>query len=136
MDNSIVKNWDFLAPPPAKLLPNRPPLSPAIPHTSFYARNVNQSAADFDFDPRKLLRRRSSLVIADLPTRELITNTLTESKGSIVEAEGEEEEGRITFGKKQGAEVESEEKKKSTKKPPPTQFQEPDASSLLDAFGF
>jgi hypothetical protein len=137
LNNSIVKNWEFLAPPPARLLPNRPPLSPAIPHTTFYARNINQSAADFDFDPRKLLRRRSSLVIADLPTREFITNTLTESKGSIVEAESEEEQGRIAVDKKQEAyDKSAEEEQKEKKKPPPTQFQEPDASSLLDAFGF
>ncbi|KAJ4295133.1 regulator of (H+)-ATPase in vacuolar membrane [Kalmusia sp. IMI 367209] len=124
----LVKTWEFLTPPPAKLVPNRPLLSPALPHASFHARSANQSATDFDFDPRKLLRRRSSLVIADLPAREHVASALAESKGSIVEAESESEE--------EEEENKVDEVKKEQKKPPPTQFQEPDASSLLDAFGF
>ncbi|KAF1977584.1 hypothetical protein BU23DRAFT_587563 [Bimuria novae-zelandiae CBS 107.79] len=126
----LVKTWEFLTPPPAKMLPNRPPLSPAILHASFHARGKNQSATDLDFDPRKLLRRRSSLVIADLPTREHIGNALAEEKGSIAEAGSESEEDK---------EDRQDEKRKDEgekKKPPPTQFQEPEASSLLDAFGF
>ena len=128
---AIVKTWEFLTPPPAKMMPNRPPLSPAIPHTSFHARNATQSPADFEFDPRKLLRRRSSLVVADLPTREHVANALAESKGSILEADAEAEED--------AGDTQSEDKKEKAeekKKPPPTQFHEPDASSLLDAFGF
>lgn len=130
----LVKTWEFLAPPPAKLAPGRPPLSPMMPRESFHANGRNQSATDFDFDPRKLLRRRSSLVVADLPTREQIKNDLTTSKGMLEESEHEEDEDGEVEDK-----PEEEKRKKQEvpkKKPPPTQFNEPDASSLLDAFGF
>jgi len=81
---------------------------------------------EFDFDPRKLLRRRSSLVVADLPTRELISNALA-SSGTVPEENGSEEESDGPSRR---------EAKEEKKKPPPTQFQEPDANSLLDSFGF
>lgn len=128
----LVKTWEFLTPPPTKIAPGRPPLSPMMPRESFHANGPNQSATDFDFDPRKLLRRRSSLVIADLPTREHPKNELTESKGTLDEAEDEDSEEEEDD--EEGDEKEKKEEPK--KKPPPTQFQEPDASSLLDAFGF
>jgi hypothetical protein len=130
----LVKTWEFLAPPPAKIAPGRPPLSPMMPRESFHAHGPNQSATDFDFDPRKLLRRRSSLVIADLPTREHVKNDLTESKGTLEEAEessGNEDVENMGDVMKKGGK-----KEEPKKKPPPTQFKEPEASSLLDAFGF
>ncbi|KAL5412587.1 hypothetical protein PMIN06_003363 [Paraphaeosphaeria minitans] len=141
---NLVKTWEFLAPPPASLkLVNRPPLSPALPRTSFQARNANQSSTDFDFDPRKLLRRRSSLVVADLPAREHVANALTESKGTIDEVGDEsedddedEERGKGEGGKEENNKDGKDEGEGEKKKPPPTQFQEPEASSLLDAFGF
>ncbi|KAF1845268.1 uncharacterized protein K460DRAFT_286617 [Cucurbitaria berberidis CBS 394.84] len=134
----LVKTWEFLLPPPpTKALPGHPPLSPMMPRESFHAHGPRQSATDFDFDPRKLLRRRSSLVVADLPVREHIKNELAESKGTLEEEE-EDEEGS---GEEDGVETakEGEQKKPGMiekKKPPPTQFKEPDANSLLDAFGF
>ena len=89
---------------------------------TLYAHQPPSALNDFDFDPRKLLRRRSSLVVADLPPRpSMVKPELTngeEMKTKEVDGETEEEE---------------EEKKKKKK---PTQFQEPDANSLLDAFGF
>jgi hypothetical protein len=103
-----------------------------MPRESFHAHGPNQSATDFDFDPRKLLRRRSSLVVADLPAREHIKSDLTASKATVEEAENENSDEEHNDGE---SEDEVEEKKKK-KKPTPTQFQEPDASSLLDAFGF
>jgi hypothetical protein len=127
----LVKTWEFLTPPPTKIAPGRPPLSPMMPRESFHANGPNQSATDFDFDPRKLLRRRSSLVIADLPTREHVKNDLAASKGTLQEAEHEEESGED-----EEVEEKAEKKDEPKKKPPPTQFHEPDASSLLDAFGF
>jgi hypothetical protein len=127
----LVKTWEFLLPPPPKITPGRPPLSPAMPRESFHAHGPNQSATDFDFDPRKLLRRRSSLVVADLPTREHVKNDLAETKGKLDEVEHEEsDEDDVEEDKK------DEKKDEPKKKPPPTQFNEPDASSLLDAFGF
>lgn len=57
-----------------------------------------------EVNPLKLLRRRTSLVVADLPTPSLQFETQTSGK--------------------------------KTSQAPPTTFQEPDASSLLDSFGF
>ncbi|MCJ1477391.1 regulator of (H+)-ATPase in vacuolar membrane [Lambiella insularis] len=75
----LVRNWDFLQQPKDTLKPMA-----EIP------------------DPRKMLRRRSSLVVDDLPSPRLHAD-----KNSVAG------------------------------KPPPTSaFQEPDASSLLDSFGF
>ena len=138
----LVKTWEFLLPPPpTKATSGRPPLSPSMPRQSYQSQGRNQSATDFDFDPRKLLRRRSSLVIADLPVREHAHNDLAESKGTLEESRESGEED----GEKEGEEDEEDEKDKKNhekpkeepkKKPPPTQFNEPDANSLLDAFGF
>ncbi len=75
-----VKNWEFLRQP----IKTDEPFD-AIP------------------DPRQLLRRRSSLVVADLPT---------------------------------SPKVPSEIRTGGTKKPPPSVFEEPDANSLLDNFGY
>lgn len=76
------------------------------------------SLASLDFDPRKLLRRRSSLVVADLPPveRDRMRNLLHDMDG-VKEETGNEE-------------------KKPEKKELPTVFKEPEANSLLDAFGF
>jgi hypothetical protein len=131
----VVKTWEFLTPPPAKSSV-REPLSPAFPRSSSHA---NQNEKDFDFDPRKLLRRRSSLVVADLPTREHPSKALANDKDGLAEVSsesdesGEEEDGKAMDGETDGKKDNEGEKKK---KPPPTQFQEPESSSLLDAFGF
>jgi hypothetical protein len=105
-----------------------------------------------DFDPRKLLRRRSSLVIDDISARERIREALAASKTAEQEgapkrtdaerikemfaaAKGnsvaKEKDGDSKNGKEDEKKVEKKEEKK-----PPTQFHEPDANSLLDAFGF
>ncbi|KAL6709027.1 regulator of (H+)-ATPase in vacuolar membrane [Coniothyrium glycines] len=130
----LVKTWEFLLPPPpsTKTMLGKPPLSPTMPRDSFHANGPNQSATDFDFDPRKLLRRRSSLVVADLPAREHNKNELAESKGTLEEADAEDE----GEGEDDGGAEEANPKAEEKKKPPPTQFHEPDANSLLDAFGF
>lgn len=143
----LVRSWEFLLTPPPKSIPGRPPLSPLMPRDSFRAKGPNQAAADFDFDPRKLLRRRSSLVVADLPTREHVKNELAQHDGAVAEErseDGDGEDGKEDGGdedadeEEEGEESEEEEEpaKPAPKKPPPTQFQEPDANSLLDAFGF
>jgi hypothetical protein len=122
----LVRTWEFLLPPPGQ-----PTVSPV--------KNYN-TASDPHFDPRKLLRRRSSLVVADLPIREHAHNELAEAEGRVEE---EEEEGKEEVDRDKEANEEQEEKKEeekpkeeAKKKPPPTQFNEPDANSLLDAFGF
>lgn len=92
----LMRNWEFLLPPP--LLVNR--------HSS------DTTALN---DPRKLLRRRSSLVVDDMyqvsGTPKSPTNPADESPKSHKSTQ-------------------------VTNKPPPTVFEEPDASSLLDSFGF
>lgn len=75
----LVRNWEFLR-------------TPVKPETGLGGGIV---------DPRKLLRRRSSLVVADIPM-----NPLGEMKSANKE------------------------------KQQPTVFEEPDAGSLLDSFGF
>lgn len=61
-------------------------------------------------DYRKMLRRRSSLVVADMPLKPELPSPQPNETTSMTD---------------------------STKpKPPPTTFQEPDANSLLDSFGF
>ncbi|KAF1923179.1 uncharacterized protein M421DRAFT_9952 [Didymella exigua CBS 183.55] len=146
----LVRGWEFLLSPPPRSVPGRPRLSPLLPRDSFRATGPNQGAADFDFDPRKLLRRRSSLVVADLPARESVRKEVMQHDGAVAEddeeddddggAEGGSDEDREAEGSdEEGEEDESEEEepaKPAPKKPPPTQFQEPDANSLLDAFGF
>ncbi|KAF2260540.1 hypothetical protein CC78DRAFT_536306 [Lojkania enalia] len=128
----LVRTWEFLTPPPPTLRPNKTPLSPTLPYESFHANGLNQATADFDFDPRKLLRRRSSMVVADLPARGHLSKVLTARK------DGVKEESEVESDMGSDDEVDGEERQRITeeKKPPPTQFQEPDASSLLDAFGF
>ncbi|CAI6326249.1 unnamed protein product [Periconia digitata] len=133
----LVKTWEFLTPPPpSSVMTDRPPLSPAIPRASFQAKSSNQGSLDFDFDPRKLLRRRSSLVIADLPAP-----VKEQHKGAgrgLAEVASESEDDEERSGEeKNSSEVKKQgEKKEEKKKPPPTQFNEPDANSLLDSFGF
>ena len=130
----LVKTWEFLLPlPPTQALPGRPPLSPMMPRDSFHAHRSNRSSSDFDFDPRKLLRRRSSLVVADLPTRDFIKSDLSESRATLEEAKEVDEE---ESDKENQAQEQQKRQAEEKKKPPPTQFQEPDANSLLDAFGF
>lgn len=59
-----------------------------------------------EIDPLKLLRRRSSLVVADLPMSPVSAKMPTDMKPG------------------------------GHQQPPPTVFEEPEASSLLDSFGF
>jgi RAVE protein 1 C terminal len=94
----LVRNWEFLQPqpPPIKRLSMRSSISS---------------------DPRRLLRRRSSLVVDDMPQ-------LSSSRFSGVSPSPEFRDdpfAKATAG---------------AKKPPPTVFEEPDVSSLLDNFGF
>ncbi|KAJ5126835.1 RAVE complex protein Rav1 C-terminal [Penicillium atrosanguineum] len=95
----LVRRWEFLgAPPTSKTLQTQPVLE----------------LHEYGIDYRKLLRRRSSLVVADMPVR------LAGSKAENTK-------------KKEPA---NEDKQKPKPKPPPTMFHEPDANSLLDSFGF
>jgi hypothetical protein len=90
----LVRHWDFLRPQPSATM-NGKQLS----------QKLNNEAPD----PRKMLRRRSSLVVADMP---IINNVLQQQ---------------------QQAEAKS---PTSARKGPPTVFEEPASNSLLDSFGF
>ena len=97
----LVRHWEFLgAPPTTKTLQTQP------------AHGFQDGGVDY----RKLLRRRSSLVVADLPVR-------------LAEA------ARASLDAKDTSAVEDS-VKQSKPKPPPTMFHEPDSNSLLDSFGF
>lgn len=92
----LVRNWEFLRTPPSPLT----------------RRSTGSSIAK---DPRQLLRRRSSLVVDDIPQ--------VTSPRSVPPSPDLKEE---TFTKVRAG----------VKKPPPTVPEEPDASSILDNFGF
>jgi rabconnectin-3a len=89
----------------------------------------------FDIDPRRILRRRSSLVVDDLPA--------DFKRHSLADDAGITEEPETTNGVN-GKSKETEKKQQNEKMPlsptaekkKPTQFEEPDANSLLDSFGF
>jgi hypothetical protein len=88
----------------------------------------------FEIDPRKVLRRRSSLVVADLPLNEFKRLSVSGHEDPDIKEEEEEGETNGDEVKMNGFGEKKDSKKKE--KPAPTQFTEPDASSLLDAFGF
>ncbi|KAK5159719.1 hypothetical protein LTR04_004793 [Oleoguttula sp. CCFEE 6159] len=132
----LVRSWEFLTPPP--------PALPPLPTTEMLRQHhqlrqpAQQSPSALEgFDPRKMLRRRSSLVVADLPPpvspRAQVQRTV-----SLLD-DFEMDNGRKEQGGKE-KEKEKEEEKESkggeVKKEPPKVFKEPDANSLLDAFGF
>jgi hypothetical protein len=103
----LVRHWEFLGG-----LPTQDALKP---DTSL---EMGENGVDY----RKMLRRRSSLVVADMPVRR--ADILQESAVS-----------EITPG--ETLKKEEEQKPKPKPKPkPPTMFHEPDANSLLDSFGF
>lgn len=88
----LVRNWEFLL-PGASLKPE-------------LGGEVN---------PLKLLKRRSSLVVQDMPVSPLSGNGPPDMNlGGLLSPTGE----------------------KKRPQPPPTMFEEPDAGSLLDNFGF
>lgn len=101
----LVRHWEFLgAPPTSKTLQTRPALE------------LHENGVDY----RKLLRRRSSLVVADMPVR--LADSTTTSVGAKETPAATADETQQQGPKKP--------------KPPPTMFHEPDANSLLDSFGF
>lgn len=95
----LVRNWEFLRPSPDRK-----------------ARLDEKMAGAAVVDPRQMLRRRSSLVVADLP--------LSPSKVPSEMRSGGAGAGGGTAAAAAG------------KKPPPSVFEEPSSNSLLDSFGF
>ncbi|KAF2403852.1 hypothetical protein EJ06DRAFT_488764 [Trichodelitschia bisporula] len=128
----LVHKWEFLTPPEPRQAPRASPTRTTFNKKALetpVAHGQNPDALrGFDIDPRKILRRRSSLVIADLPQDFRRHGTAHE--------ETVQEETNGLNGMKDGNEDIKEDKKKEKEKKQPTQFAEPDANSLLDAFGF
>lgn len=85
----LVRNWEFLLPG---------------------ASSATGLGGDV-VDPFKMLKRRSSLVVQDLPVSPLAGKFGSGPLSPVAD-------------------------KAKTNKPPPTMFEEPDAGSLLDSFGF
>jgi hypothetical protein len=145
----LVRSWEFLIQQPSQPKPSKAPIAaqPSIAEVVFREKdpgpksptyfNQPPSALDgFDIDPRRLLRRRSSLVVADLPLSPTIEHhkKISLTGGSAIAEEKEDINGSQTHGVEKDEEDKRQDDKK--KKPPPTQFIEPDANSLLDSFGF
>ncbi|THD00459.1 hypothetical protein EYZ11_000023 [Aspergillus tanneri] len=86
----LIRHWEFLGGPSALQT----------------VKEVALDLQDNGVDYRKMLRRRSSLVVADMPIKTRVAQA-PESPAAAQEL-----------------------------KPPPTTFNEPDANSLLDSFGF
>jgi hypothetical protein len=138
-----VRSWEFFIPPQqVDRSPKHVPFTGSL-HTSQIPpspRSVRQAPSPllqaFDLDPRRILRRRSSLVVDDLPA-DFKRHSLTDDAGILEELEptngvnGKADEAKTEHqNEKLPAPLSSAEKKK------PTQFEEPDANNLLDAFGF
>lgn len=91
---NLVREWEFLT-------PSHP--------TDTVSDRLSISFMEDSRDPRKILKRRGSLVVADM---------------------------HITHDKKDDARKAEANKDGSQPAKNPTQFQEPESSSLLDSFGF
>ena len=92
----LVRHWEFLRPQPSVSMDGK----------QLSLKLTNEAAPD----PRKILRRRSSLVVADMP---IINNVLQQQQ--------QQQDAKIPT---------------SARKGPPTVFEEPASNSLLDSFGF
>ncbi|CAG8239628.1 unnamed protein product [Penicillium salamii] len=95
----LVRHWEFLG--------GLPTQDSMKPNTSL---EMNENGVDY----RKLLRRRSSLVVADMPVR--LASAVQQPAAPEKPAEDPQEQ--------------------KPKPKAPTMFHEPDANSLLDSFGF
>ncbi|OKL63732.1 hypothetical protein UA08_00907 [Talaromyces atroroseus] len=95
----LVAHWEFLRTPPRR-------------------GSTSAFTSTAETDIRKLLRRRSSLVIADLPVRQLPPEMAVSAP-------------RDENGSSPGTA-----NKPPKPRPKPTTFEEPDTNSLLDSFGF
>lgn len=102
----LVRNWEFMMPGSS--------LEPGL---------------GGDVDPLKLLRRRSSLVVQDMPLSPIASpgvggGGLMRTGPNDVSVKSPTTPGEKAISKA------------GKPQPPPTMFEEPDANSLLDSFGF
>lgn len=99
----LVRRWEFLAGPLAQTLYKKP------------ADQLHENGVDY----RQLLRRRSSLVVADMPVH--LTSSVAAEPTKTTNGVDGVDDSKIQPEKP---------------KPPPTMIHEPDPNALLDAFGF
>lgn len=111
----LVRNWEFLLP----------------------GQSLKPGLGGDIVDPLKLLRRRSSLVVQDLPMSPITApgagvtrRGSSANAAAAAAADGNSIKSPTTPG---GGEKSM---KAGKAQPPPTMFEEPDANSLLDSFGF
>jgi hypothetical protein len=127
-----VQTWEFFIPPQQlSLSPTQAPFTGSLhtypsPHAHRQAPSPLLQA--FDIDPRRILRRRSSLVVDDLPA-DFKRHSLHDDNGILEESETNGVNGNSEKGQSKPKPPPAEKKK-------PTQFEEPDTNSLLDSFGF
>ena len=75
-----------------------------------------------EVNPLRLLRRRGSLVVADLPV-------LSQAASGMAHQQQQQQQKHVLAEMKSGGHL-------PKQQAPPTVFEEPDVSSLLDSFGF
>jgi hypothetical protein len=149
----LVRSWEFLEAPAATLLgrpaqPNASKTTAAAAAASSQHQHQHQQRVDglvdavqglsvngVEIDPRRLLKRRGSLVRADLPAAETVRSPVTPTV-TVAKAVQEEDEESGDSEESGDEEKGEEEKPQEKPRPPPTQFVEPSANSLLDSFGF
>lgn len=102
----LVRNWEFM-----------------MPGISL------QPGLGGDVDPLKLLRRRSSLVVQDIPMSPIASPSIGGGGGLMRTGSSTSDAGLLRSPTTPG-------EKPKKPQPPPTMFEEPDANSLLDSFGF
>lgn len=102
----LVRNWEFMMPGAS--------LKPGL---------------GGDVDPLKLLRRRSSLVVQDMPLSPIAPPGVCGGGLMRTGSNDISVKSPTTPGEKPTS-------KSGKPQPPPTMFEEPDANSLLDSFGF
>lgn len=134
----LVRNWEFLGRGAAQPKDTLAAAAAAAAAGSRAAGNIN---------PAALLRRRTSLIVADLPVRKAWESDRREAatpggSNSFASLDAEQR-GVDTNGHGPKQKVDDGREKEVPKqnggdrpKPPPTSFEEPDANSLLDSFGF
>ncbi|KAL2144684.1 hypothetical protein VTI28DRAFT_8712 [Corynascus sepedonium] len=111
----LVRNWEFLQ-----------PAGPA-------------AGLGGEINPLRLLRRRESLVVADLPVIPQVGSVIADQQQQWQQQQQQQKQQQQLEHLKQQQSVPAEMKSGGhlpKQQAPPTTFEEPDANSLLDSFGF
>ncbi|KAL2149562.1 hypothetical protein VTH82DRAFT_8213 [Thermothelomyces myriococcoides] len=101
----LVRNWEFLL-----------PAGPA-------------AGLGGEVNPLRMLRRRESLVVADLPILSQVASETPDAQKQQQQKQQQQAQQNLPAEMKSGGHL-------PKQQAPPTMFEEPDANSLLDNFGF